>query len=187
MPLESAFRQLYSLCFHPLHKHARRFSVGLSTDILGSLSSIMFSSVLWAILLESSPSTKACTQHSGVISLLVSVGAPYFPLKVKLKRYARKKKTVSAIQNTFSVQTEDILVAKYCQMLANSTYFSYPAPETWGCFKTRGTSSTETLLDLRSTGRNEPNIHSVLCENIFSDINAISPTINHLRIHLEIN
>lgn len=103
MPLESAFRHSYSLCFHPPHKHARRFSVGLSTDILGSLSSIMFSSVLWAILLESSaPSTKACTQHSGVISLLVSVGAPYFPLKVKLKRYARKKRPCLQFKTHFS-------------------------------------------------------------------------------------
>jgi len=58
--------------------------------------------------------------------------------------------------------------------------------ETWGRFKTQGVSSTKTLLDLRSTLRNEPNIHSVLCENIFSDLNAISPAINHLGIHLEI-
>lgn len=50
-----------------------------------------------------------------------------FSLKVKLKRYARKE-SISAIQNTFFYQTGDILPTKYCQMLANSTYFSYPAP-----------------------------------------------------------
>ncbi len=64
--------------------------------------------------------------------------------------------------------------------------FHFRTPETWGRFKTQGTSSTKTLFDLRSTGRNEPNIHFVFYKNIFSDINAISPAINHLGIHLEI-
>lgn len=49
----------------------------------------------------------------------------------------------------------------------------------------------ETLVDLRSTGGNEPNIYSdffsfFLWKNIFSDINAISLAINHLGIRLEI-
>lgn len=51
----------------------------------------------------------------------------------------------------------------------------------------------ETLVDLRSTGGNEPNIYSAssssfffLWKNIFSDTNAISPTINLLGIRLEI-
>lgn len=64
--------------------------------------------------------------------------------------------------------------------------FHIRPPETWGRFKTQGTSSTKTLFDLRSTGRNEPNIHSVFYKNIFSDINAISLAINHLVNHLKI-
>lgn len=64
--------------------------------------------------------------------------------------------------------------------------FHIRPPETWGRFKTQGISWTKTAFDLRSTGRNEPNIHSVFCENIFSDLNAISPAINHLGTHLEI-
>lgn len=132
MPPESVPWHFHRLFFHPLHKHARLFSVGPLTDILGSLSSIMFSSVYacprghTAGVLSTS-STKACTQHSAVISLHVFIGAPCSPLEVKLKKYARKE-NVSAIQNTFFYQTEDILPTKYCQMLANSTYFSYPAP-----------------------------------------------------------
>lgn len=63
--------------------------------------------------------------------------------------------------------------------------FHIRPPETWGRFKTQGISWTKTAFDLRSTGRNEPNIHSVFCENIFSDLNAISPAINHLGTHLE--
>lgn len=64
--------------------------------------------------------------------------------------------------------------------------FHIRPPETWGRFKTQGTSSTKTVFDLRSTSRNEANILSILHKNIFSGINAISAFINHLGIHLEI-
>lgn len=74
----------------------------------------------------SAPSTEAYTIFSSHISACL-YRSPAFSLKVKLKRYARKE-NASAIQNTFFYQTGDILPTKYCQMLANSTYFSYPAP-----------------------------------------------------------
>lgn len=131
MPLQSAFWHFHSFCFHPLYKQARLFSVGPLTDILGLLSSIMFSSVHACPLghaagVLSVSSTNAYTTFSSHISACLQ-RSPAFSLKVKLKRYVRKG-NVSAIQNTFFFQTGDILPTKYCQMLANSTYFSYPAP-----------------------------------------------------------
>lgn len=129
--------QIYRIACHffflfPLNTHARIFSVGPLTDTPGSLSSIMFSSIC-AQLLSQAAGVLFCPIRKGLpkiqrsyLSLSISE-LGMFSLKVKLKRYARKE-SVSAIQNTFFYQTGDILPTKYCQMLANSTYFSYPAP-----------------------------------------------------------
>lgn len=133
----------------------------------------------------SAPSTKAYTTFSSHISACLSGSPGVFSLKVKLKRYARGE-SVSAIQNTFFYQTGDILPTKYCQMLANSTYFSYPAPWNLGLLQ-----DSRHIIDkgcLTLGARAEMNQISILfaTKNIFSDINAISPAINHLGIHLEI-
>lgn len=97
----------------------------------------------------------------------VSGAARRFSLKVKLKKVRQKKRgNASAIQNTFFNQTGDILPTKYCQMLANSTYFSYPAPWNLGLLQHSRHIIDWLLLfffDPGSPGRNEPNIHSVFC------------------------
>ena len=71
---------------------------------------------------------------------------------------------------THFYQTEDILPTKYCQMLANSTYFSYPAPLKVGAAPRCTLQRAKALFDLREQQRrNEQNIHSVLSKkkNIF--------------------
>lgn len=97
-----------------------------------------------------------------------------------------EKKAYLQFRTHFSIRQEI-----YCRLSVVRCWqiphiFHIRPPETWGRFKTQGTSSTNTLCDLRNTSRNEPNIHSLFYKNIFSDINAISLAINHLGIHLEI-
>lgn len=189
MPLQSAFWHFHCFCFHPLYKQARLFSVGPLTDILGLLSSIMFSSVHACPLghaagVLSVSSTNAYTTFSSHISACLQ-RSPAFSLKVKLKSTSEKG-TYLQFRTHFSFRQEIYCRLSIVRCWQIPHIFHIRPPETWGCFKTQGTSSTKTLFDLRSTGRHEPNIHSVFYENIFSDINAISPAINHLRIHLKI-
>lgn len=96
-----------------------------------------------------------------------------------------EKKAYLQFRTHFSIRQEIYCRLSIVRCWQIPHIFHIRPPETWGCFKTQGTSWTKTLRDLGSTGTNEPNIHSVFCKNIFSDINAISLAINHLGIHLE--
>lgn len=132
------------------------------------LCSQVFMLVLWAMLLESSPSRPhprpGPGQRSASPPRLRSRPAILPQSQIK-KGTPEKRGNVSAIQNTFFYQTGDILPTKYCQMLANSTYFSYPAPWNLGLLQ-HSRHIIDWLLfffDPGSPGRNEPNIHSVFC------------------------
>lgn len=139
--------------------------------------------VFCAKLLESS---LPHPQHSAVISLVVYLGAwRVFP-QSQIKKVCQKRERICNSEHIFSIRQEIYCRLSIVRCWQIPHIFHIRPPETWGRFKTRGTSSTKTQFDLRSTGRNQPNIHSVFYENIFSDINAISPAINHLEIHLEI-
>lgn len=147
-------------------------SVGPLTDTLGSLSSIMFSSVCACLLRQaagvlSAPHPQRPTQHSAVISLLVYLGAwRVFP-QSQIKKVCQKKRAYLQFRTHFSIRQEIYCRLSIVRCWQIPHIFHIRPPETWGRFKTQGTSSTKTLFDLRSTGRNEPNIHSVFLRKYF--------------------
>lgn len=147
MKFQLSIHSLTFIC--SLHKHVGLFFVGPLIDTLGSLSSIMFSSVC-AWLQSQAAGVPFCPIHKGrrsiqksYLSLSISeLGV--FSLKVKLKRYARKE-SACAIQNTFSIRQEIYCRLSIVRCWQIPHIFHIRPLETWGCFKTQGTSSRKTV------------------------------------------
>lgn len=152
--------------------------------------------VLWAMLLESSPSLPhpqpGPGQRSAVARWLgwVRRAAPRFSLKIKSLKVRQQRGTYLQFRTHFSIRQEIYCRLSIVRCWQIPHIFHIRPPETWGCIKTQGTSSTDSFF-LTPGAWAEMNRISILfffflAKNVFSDINAISPAINHLGIHLEI-